>query len=393
MNAEIVVLVAHPSADLYGSDRVLLESVSGLVNAGARVVVTTPTPGPLLDKVEVLGAEVELCRSPVLRKSMLSPLGLIRLAAASMPAAVSSIRLLSRVKPDVVYVNTLTIPLWTLMSRFLGYSVVVHVHEAERQAPLMVRRALAAQLLMSTCVVTNSNYSAGVLIRSYVKLAKRISVTYNGLPGPSANKEARHAMGDPIRLIYVGRISYRKGIEVAVRALAVLKGMGLGAHLDVVGGVYVGNEGFLQGLRSLSVNLGVADQITWHGFQDDVWPFLADADIAVVPSLMDEPFGDTAVEAMLAARPLVVSDSSGLREAAAGYASAQFVEPGNEKALAQAVWNVASDWPNWRALAIGDASIAAARHDPLIYQGRIAEQVLQRAKSRTVRWRQNGTSD
>ena len=34
-----VVLVAHPGADLYGSDRMLLESVDGLVVSGHRVVV------------------------------------------------------------------------------------------------------------------------------------------------------------------------------------------------------------------------------------------------------------------------------------------------------------------------------------------------------------------
>ena len=36
------VLVAHPSADLYGSDLQLVESVAGLVGAGRRVVVTLP---------------------------------------------------------------------------------------------------------------------------------------------------------------------------------------------------------------------------------------------------------------------------------------------------------------------------------------------------------------
>ena len=42
-----VVLLAHPSAELYGSDRVFLESVSALVLAGKSVVVSLPVTGPL----------------------------------------------------------------------------------------------------------------------------------------------------------------------------------------------------------------------------------------------------------------------------------------------------------------------------------------------------------
>ena len=52
------VLVAHPGAELYGSDRVLLESVSALVVDGWRVVVTVPGSGPLLAAIFERGGEV-----------------------------------------------------------------------------------------------------------------------------------------------------------------------------------------------------------------------------------------------------------------------------------------------------------------------------------------------
>ena len=53
----------------------------------------------------------------------------------------------------------------------------------------------------------------------------------------------------------------------------------------------------------------------FHGFQSQVWPFLEQTDIAVVPATEDESFGNTAAEASLAARPAVVSAIAGLREA------------------------------------------------------------------------------
>ena len=71
--------------------------------------------------------------------------------------------------------------------------------------------------------------------------------------------------------------------------------------------------------------------MTFSGFTDDVWAHLAAADLVLVPSQGDEPFGNTAVEAMLAARPVVVSSSSGLDEAVAGYGSAQRVAAGRHR--------------------------------------------------------------
>ena len=52
-----------------------------------------------------------------------------------------------------------------------------------------------------------------------------------------------------------------------------------------------------------------------------MWPFLADADVAVAPSRLDESFGNTLVEALLAGRPAVVADHTGLREIGADLAS------------------------------------------------------------------------
>ena len=103
------ILIAHPSADLYGSDRVMLESITGLVSRGHRVVVTLPSAGALVREIEQRGAAVEFCASPVLRKSALRPVGFLQLVvetARSIPRSMSVIR---RNGAEVVYVNTLMI--------------------------------------------------------------------------------------------------------------------------------------------------------------------------------------------------------------------------------------------------------------------------------------------
>ncbi len=367
--------MAHPGADLYGSDRMMLESVEGFRERGWDVVVAVPTDGPLVAELRRRDVQVVLCPSPVLRKSFLRPLGLLRLAAASARGARAGLGLLRRSQADVVYVSTLTVPLWLLLARLVRRPAVCHVHEAEGSAPAVVRWALALPLRLARGVVVNSRYSLDVLAAGAGGAGRRAAVVYNGVPGPEHPSPPRASPGPPVRLLYVGRLSPRKGVDVAVAALAELLRRGVPARLDVVGDVFPGYEWYEADLRRQAAEAGPPGTVTFHGFRSDVWPFAAAADVMVVPSRLDEPFGNTAVEAALAARPLVVSDTSGLREAAAGLGAARVGPPDDAPALASAVEQVLADWPGHRERAVQDAAIVRDRHDPRRYRRAVADVV------------------
>ena len=361
------VLVAHPSADLYGSDRVLLETVEGLHGAGARVLVALPASGPLVPELELRGAAVVLAPTPVLRKSLLSGAGLLRLVAMTARGLPRCVGIIRGAGPDVILANTITVPLWTVAGRLTGVPVVTHVHEAEAAAPRLLRTALAAPLLLSRSILTNSQFSADTLAAALPALRGRSTMIYNGVPGPREPVRAREQLQGGLRIVYVGRLSHRKGVDVAVEALLRLGSGGVDATLSIVGAVVPGYEDYEAGLRRQVADGGAAAKVTFHGFQADVWPYLAAADVVVVPSRLDEPFGNTAVEALLASRPVVVSNTSGLREAAGGYRSVQFVEPDDAASLAAALARVAASWPDFAARARADAAEAEFRHSPERY--------------------------
>src|SRR5690606_33593656 len=67
------VLVVHPGAELLRSDRVLLESVTGLREARCRVVVALPAEGPLVAQLRRTGAEVQIVPMLVARRALLRP--------------------------------------------------------------------------------------------------------------------------------------------------------------------------------------------------------------------------------------------------------------------------------------------------------------------------------
>jgi glycosyltransferase involved in cell wall biosynthesis len=355
------VLVVHPGAELYGADRVLLESATALADR-FDVTVALPGPGPLVAELERRGLRVVLCRMPVLRNAALRPRGAVRLVADAVLGALPALWLLRRYGAAGAYVNTLTLPSWPLLARVARRRSVCHVHEAERSAPRLLRRGMAVCPVLADRVIVNSRFTLEVLTEVAPRLRARSTVVLNGIPAPGEVLPPRTELDGPLRLLFVGRLSPRKGPQVAVAALQELLGRGVDARLQLLGAVFEGYEWFEAELRRTVADQGLADHVEFLGFRTDVWPHLSRADVVLVPSVAEESFGNTAVEAVLAARPVVVSDSSGLREAVAGYRSAQAVAPGRTTDWADAIQRVADDWPTFLAAAGVDAREAAARH-------------------------------
>ncbi len=376
------VLIANPGADLYGSDRMVLETVAALAGAGYRVILTVPGPGPLIEAAQTFGAEVVQAPTPIIRKSAMRPRGLVTLLATTARAVLPGIQLLRRTRPALVIVNTITPPLWFPLARLLRIPVVCHVHEGEASASRLVRIGLATPLRMADRLIVNSTFSLAVITDVLPSLRHRAVVIYNAVAGPTTVQPARPTPEAPIRLLYVGRLSARKGPDVAIRSMAVLRDRGVEATLTLVGAVFPGYEWFQQQLVDEIAEAGLADRVTFAGFQDDRWPATEAADIVLVPSTVDEPFGNVAVEAGLAARPQVVSDMSGLREAASAIRSAVRVPPSDPDAIADAVEEIVTNWQQFRRWACEDAETLPERYS----RQRYAEEVS-RVVSGTLRVR------
>lgn len=369
------ILFANPGAELYGSDRVLLESVSGLVESGWTVAVTLPASGPLVRELQDRGAKVSLRPTPVIRKKILRPRGAVAFLSAAVRGFFAGMCLLSRLKPDVVYVNTMTIPLWIALARLRGIPVISHVHEGESSAPRFMRSALAVPLLFATEIIANSKFSVGVLATSFSCLARRALVIHNGVQGPPSVTPSRKQLDLPLRVIYIGRLSPRKGVDVAIQSIADLAARGVDSRLDIVGDVFVGYEWYEAQLREQVETTALGDQVVFHGFQRSIWPILAAGDVVVVPSRNDEPFGDTAVEAVLSGRRVIASATSGLLEATEGYVSAQTVAPGDASALADALQQTIETWEGTSSQIEADTERAVARHGAEVYRRHIADLV------------------
>ncbi|MDM7855574.1 glycosyltransferase [Cellulomonas alba] len=339
------VVVAHPSTELYGADLQVLESVTALIEAGWRVTFALPEDGPLAARADALGAHVVRAPFPVLRKALLTPRGLLGLAGRASSATLRGARWLRAERPDAVYVNTVTIPTWLAAARLARVPALVHVHEAEEDQARAVTAALTAPLLLASAVVTNSESARRSVGRVFGGLSRGARVVPNGVPGPPAppaspKPSAPH--DGPLAVALVGRLSPRKGTDVAVDAVDLLRADGVDVTLRVAGTTFTGYEWFEDELRARVDAAGLADRVTFLGFVRPTWPELDRADVVVVPSRV-EPFGNTAVEGMLAGRPVVASRTQGLAEILRDGETGLLVEPGDPADLARALARLARD--------------------------------------------------
>lgn len=381
--ASHLLLVAHPSPDLYGSDRQLLETVAGVRAAGWRVEVHLPAPGPLVELLEAEGADVRVLAFPVLRKSLLHPARLAGHVLDSARAVARIRRLLRRTRPDLLLVNTVTIPTWLAAARLARTRTLCHVHEAEESGPRLVAAGLAAPLLLADAVVANSDASRRALARAVPRLGRRVEVVHNGVQGPpDAPTPREHAPGTPWRLVLVGRLSPRKGSDVALEALARLVADGHDARLALCGTVFPGYEWFEEQLRERAARDDLAGRVDLLGYVHPTWPVVAEADVVLVPSRV-EPFGNTAVEGMLARRPVVACRTQGLVEVVDDGRTGLLAEPGDAASLAAAIERLLRDETLRTTVAEAGLAEAHERFTTGRYRARIAGAVERAAAGRS----------
>lgn len=147
-------------------------------------------------------------------------------------------------------------------------------------------------------------------------------------------------------------------------------------RLSLLGSVFPGYEWFETELRQRVRRAGLEQRVDFIGFDPDIWQHLAASDIVLVPSTGEESFGNTAVEAILASRPLVVSATSGLLEAADGYDTARKVEPGDAAGLAKAVQDLINEWDSVVDQIKTDRALALDRHSPASFQQNMISAVV-----------------
>jgi glycosyltransferase involved in cell wall biosynthesis len=210
-----------------------------------------------------------------------------------------------------------------------SWPIAAVVWAAERPIPQVYRRAAFHAISEST---------RDDLVRRGVA-RQRIEVVYPGVDATWYCPDPATPRARAPTFLYVGRLKRYKGVETAVRALAVARATRPDLALEIAG---QGDD--RPRLERLVRALGVEPAVRFRGFvpEEEKRRLLRQAWAVVFPS-PKEGWGISNVEAAACATPAVASDSPGLRESVRHGETGFLVPHGDVAALAERMLALAGD--------------------------------------------------
>lgn len=162
---------------------------------------------------------------------------------------------------------------------------------------------------------------------------------------------------DVANITYVGRLSPRKGIEILLRALAILvKQLDFRAYIIGEGPIREGLEGLIEKL-ALDANVEMLGRLA----DRELVNHMAETDIIVVPSIY-EPIPLVILEAFAANVAVVASNVGGIPELVRHESTGLLVPPNDPEALSSAIRRLILD-KDLRLKITRNARKIAERHD------------------------------
>jgi glycosyltransferase involved in cell wall biosynthesis len=274
---------------------------------------------------------------------------------------------LARCRPDIVHIFGYRDVVTTLAATWSRLARIPYVFEpldmfVPRFRNVPLKRAFDGSLGRivaggARIVVANSAWEATQLVRAGLD-ESRIETRANGFPPPrtapatgALRERLRLTAGTPL-VLNVGRISFKKGLDMLLEAVARLEGV----HLAILGPD--DGDGTMQRLEAIRDALDIRDRVHFLGPSDERGPAdaYAEADVFVLPS-RNESFGMVAAEAAAAGTPVVVTDHCGVAELLRERAA--LVVPPQAEEIRAAVDRLLHDGDLRRRLGDGGRAVAA----------------------------------
>lgn len=188
--------------------------------------------------------------------------------------------------------------------------------------------------------VSSSQYNA---LQVQARYRRPVQVIHNGVdvdvfqpsPKDAAIRSSLGAGPEDLLVVSVGRLVGWKGTRVVLEAIAGLD--------PKVRCVVVGTGPEEAALRARAAALGISDRVHFAGHVDhsDLPRLLAQCDIFVQPSIGEEAFGISVVEAMACGLPVLASNNGGLPEIVIDGETGSLLKPGNVSIWRDAIASLA----------------------------------------------------
>jgi glycosyltransferase involved in cell wall biosynthesis len=194
-------------------------------------------------------------------------------------------------------------------------------------------------------VITVSEHMKARILKGPTKVSQ-VRVIHTGIDsasllegGDGAKFRARFGIPDTAAVLgTLSRVSVEKGHCYLLDALSDLRQAYPDAYLTICGDGPARLD-----LEAQCKRLGLTDRVVFTGFIDSIADALAAMDIFVQPSVEQEGFPTSLVEAQLAGLPVVASDIGGTAETLRIGETGLLTKPRDPKSLASAIGDLLSD--------------------------------------------------
>jgi len=194
-----------------------------------------------------------------------------------------------------------------------------------------VSTALSAYRVLDRLVLRRADRVIAVSaeLARYYRRCGNVTVVSNAVPSPETT--SRGLVRCPRKLVFVGRLTPQKGLDVLIKALARAR-----REVPDLRVVMVGDGPEMESLRRLAWRLGQAEAVSFVGWRDDVEAFLSRAELFVLPSRWEgHPLA--LMEAMAVGLPAVASDVGDIAHCIDRPEVGRLVPAGDVGALTQAL--------------------------------------------------------
>ena len=293
-------------------------------------------------------------RFPIVRESRRTPLFEMRMRGRfDFRVVARLVDLVLEENYDLIHAHTPRTALvgqWA--ARRAGVPFVYHVHSpAGRDSTRRWLNWISARVERSAVIAAERLIAVSPSLREEMIRrgvpAERVSYVPNGVPAASLSIDRTRPTGE-WTLGTVALFRPRKGTDVLLEALAVMRSRGATVRLRAVGGFET--PAYESAVRAQSERLGLADAVDWVGFTRAVNEELAKIDLFVMPSLFGEGLPMVVLEAMAAGLPVVASRVEGVPNAVAHRQTGLLVDPASVSQLTQAIEEVVSGRIDYNAL-------------------------------------------
>lgn len=215
--------------------------------------------------------------------------------------------------------------------------------------------------------ITVSEFLKNGLIQMNIK-PEKITTIYNGLEDLG---QQPHKKSEKIIIGSLGRLHYKKGYAGLIESIRLIK------HLDLELKIW-GDGEEKEKLLELIRKYRLEDKVKLMGFTNDVKSALSEIDVYIQPSL-EEGFGLTVAEAMLAGKPIIVTPAGSLPELIADGKTGFIVKDFTPKSITESLENIFG-LKDSQALGITAREDALKRFDIEEWARKIADAYLEAAK-------------